>query len=189
MSKGKRASPRVKKFPYREGSWLAVPLRQRRVYAPGIVARMAPRGRIILGYLFGTKYREIPGMDAVKSLQPALAIRRLRAGDLGLVNGEWRVVGEAEGWRRAYWPMPQVVRRDDLTKLAWQESYSDSNPNELITEEVVSFDVAGLEGSGLYELSAHGEISTTISLPIKHDAGERKYLRPDGLQRDAVHYC
>jgi hypothetical protein len=29
-------------------------------------------------------------------------------------------------------------------------------------------------------------MATTISVPIKHDAGERKYLRPDGLQRDAV---
>jgi hypothetical protein len=43
-------------------------------------------------------------------------------------------------------------------------------------------------GSGVTtELSAYGEVSTTVSVPIKHSPGERKYLREDGLQRDAVH--
>lgn len=42
--------------------------------------------------------------------------------------------------------------------------------------------------SGVVEqLSAYGEVSSTVSVPIRHDAGERNYLRPDGLQRDAVH--
>jgi hypothetical protein len=44
-----------------------------------------------------------------------------------------------------------------------------------------------LRTDAVKQLSAYGEISTTISVPIKHDVGERKYLRPDGLQRDAVH--
>jgi len=44
-----------------------------------------------------------------------------------------------------------------------------------------------LNSDVIKQLSAYGEISSTISVPIKHDAGERKYLRPDGLQRDAVH--
>jgi heme-degrading monooxygenase HmoA len=44
-----------------------------------------------------------------------------------------------------------------------------------------------LKSDIIKQLSAYGEISSTISVPIKHDAGERKYLRPDGLQRDAVH--
>lgn len=44
-----------------------------------------------------------------------------------------------------------------------------------------------LKSEAVKQLSAHGEVSSTISVPIKHDAGERKYLRPDGLQRDAVH--
>jgi hypothetical protein len=44
-----------------------------------------------------------------------------------------------------------------------------------------------LKADVVKQLSAFGEISTTISLSIKHDADERKYLRPDGLQREAVH--
>jgi hypothetical protein len=37
------------------------------------------------------------------------------------------------------------------------------------------------------QLSVNGEVLSTISVHIKHDVDERKYLRPDGLQRDAVH--
>ncbi|HEX3571162.1 MAG TPA: hypothetical protein VHU44_10100 [Acidobacteriaceae bacterium] len=44
-----------------------------------------------------------------------------------------------------------------------------------------------LKADAVKQLSTYGEISTTISVPIKHDVGERKYLRADGLQRDAVH--
>jgi hypothetical protein len=44
-----------------------------------------------------------------------------------------------------------------------------------------------LRADAAKHLATYGDVSTTISMPIKHDAGERKYLRPDGLQRDAVH--
>jgi hypothetical protein len=44
-----------------------------------------------------------------------------------------------------------------------------------------------LKSDAVKQLSKEGEVSLTVSVPIKHDAGERKYLRPDGLQRDAVH--
>ena len=58
----------------------------------------------------------------------------------------------------------------------------------LITHWASNDALRGWLRSGVIEqLSAHGEISTTISVPIRHDAGEREYLRPDGLQRDAVH--
>lgn len=44
-----------------------------------------------------------------------------------------------------------------------------------------------LKSGVVKELSAYGEVSSIVSIPIKHEAGERNYLRPDGLQRDAVH--
>jgi hypothetical protein len=37
------------------------------------------------------------------------------------------------------------------------------------------------------ELSNYGEVVTNVSIAIKHDAGERKFMREDGLQREAVH--
>jgi heme-degrading monooxygenase HmoA len=44
-----------------------------------------------------------------------------------------------------------------------------------------------LKSYAVKQLSLYGEVSSTISVPIKHDAGEREYLRLDGSQRDAVH--
>jgi hypothetical protein len=44
-----------------------------------------------------------------------------------------------------------------------------------------------LKSDAVKQLSSYGEVSSTISVPIKHDVDERKYLRPDGMQRDAVH--
>jgi hypothetical protein len=42
--------------------------------------------------------------------------------------------------------------------------------------------------SGVIErLSDHGEVVTSVSVPIKHDRGERNFMREDGLQREAVH--
>jgi hypothetical protein len=44
-----------------------------------------------------------------------------------------------------------------------------------------------LKSDAAKQLSSFGEVSSAISVPIKHDVDERRYLRPDVLQRDAVH--
>jgi hypothetical protein len=42
--------------------------------------------------------------------------------------------------------------------------------------------------SGVIEdLSDYGEVVTNVSVAIKHDPEERKFMREDGLQREAVH--
>jgi heme-degrading monooxygenase HmoA len=44
-----------------------------------------------------------------------------------------------------------------------------------------------LKSGVIDQLSAYGETTWALSIPIRHDPGERDYLRADGLQRDAVH--
>lgn len=138
----------MKPLPYREGSWFAVPLRQGG-YAVGVVARMAPRGRIVLAYLFGPKHDTVPSLADVAPLQSKDAIKRLRIGDLGLMNGEWPVLGELPDWDRQTWSMPSFVRRDDLSKRAWRSIYSDSDPSKLEQEDPVPYESSGLEESAL----------------------------------------
>lgn len=46
---------------------------------------------------------------------------------------------------------------------------------------------AWLASGVLDQLAALGEVSTAISVPIRHERGERENLREDGLQRDSVH--
>jgi hypothetical protein len=44
-----------------------------------------------------------------------------------------------------------------------------------------------LRSGVIKHLSDHGEVVANVSVAIKHDPGERKFMREDGLQRDAVH--
>ncbi len=44
-----------------------------------------------------------------------------------------------------------------------------------------------LRSGVIKDLSNYGEVVTNVSIPVKHDPGERKFMREDGLQRDAVH--
>jgi hypothetical protein len=44
-----------------------------------------------------------------------------------------------------------------------------------------------LRSGVIKNLSDHGEVTTSVSVAIKHEPGERQYMREDGLQREAVH--
>ncbi|WP_213740754.1 hypothetical protein [Bradyrhizobium sp. dw_411] len=46
---------------------------------------------------------------------------------------------------------------------------------------------AWLNSGVIKALSQYGELTTNVSISIKHDPGERKFMRKDGLQREAVH--
>ena len=146
----------MKSLPYREGSWFAIPLRHGG-YTRGAVARMAPGGRIVLAYLFGPKRDAAPVLVDAERLQPKDAVRCLRIGDLGLINGDWSVLGELPNWDRHAWSMPLFIRRDDLSKRAWRSIYSDVDPSKLEREEPVSYETGELErdvlhGAGAVEL-------------------------------------
>lgn len=75
----------MKSLPYREGSLFAVPLRKGG-YAAGLVARMAPQGKIILAYFFGRKFETVPSLSDISSMRAADSVKCLRVGDLGLMN-------------------------------------------------------------------------------------------------------
>jgi hypothetical protein len=143
----------MKLLPYREGTWFAVPLKGGG-YAVGVVARMAPSGRIILAYLFGPKRDALPALAELERLQPHQAVRRLRTGDLGLVNERWPVIGVSDEWEREAWPIPSFIRRADLLKRAWRATYSDADPGKLEREESVPYDTPGLESDSLYGYGA-----------------------------------
>jgi len=143
----------MKRIPYHEGSCFAIPLRQGG-YAVGVVARMAPKGKLLLAYLYGMKFEDVPSMLDVTGLQPDAAIKRVCIGDLGLINGEWPVLGDMPDWQRNDWPMPIFMRRDDLSKRAWRVYYDDADPSKLEREEPVPYDITGLESAGLYGYGA-----------------------------------
>lgn len=150
------------KLPYQEGSIFVLPLKWGR-YARGVVARKSPKGKVLFGYFFGPPLRSIRSVP-VDDLDPSNAILRVRFGDLGLVNGEWRVIGAIQAWDRALWPMPTFVRRDPLGKIKpIIVAYSDMDPLRLESEHSVEHN-PGLDPNTLY---GYGSVETTLTKLLK----------------------
>ena len=120
---------------YAEGDCFAVPLRNGG-FGVGIVARSNPKG-VFLGYFFGPKRSDIPSIEELASLVPGDAALVGRCGDLGIVDGSWQILGRVVGWRRAAWPMPVFVRREEITSRSYRVVYDDADPSKLTREEQV----------------------------------------------------
>ena len=143
----------MKKLPYEEGDWFAVPLRDRG-YAVGLVARRPKNARVLLGYFFGPRRDDVPSLDEVSSLSPEQAVSALRFGDLSLVNNEWPVIGRSPSWDRLRWPMPTFVRTEPLRGITWKVHYPNDNPRGNPTLERVKGNLADFEKDGLYGAGA-----------------------------------
>ena len=115
---------------------------------------MAPNGRVVLAYLFGPKRDAVPLLADVARLQPKEAVKCLRIGDLGLINGEWPILGDLPHWDRPAWSMPSFARRDTLSQRAWRSVYSDSDPSKLEQEKPMPYDADDLERDALYGAGA-----------------------------------
>lgn len=141
-----------------EGTAFAVPLREGEKFAVGLVARAAPRGRILLGYFFGPARDRVPDLQELAGAGPSAAAYVARFGDLGLVDGSWPVIGRLPDWDRERWPNPQFCRSVDDGRLALAVAYADDDIGELIDETRVSdadcreLPEDGMAGSGFVEL-------------------------------------
>jgi hypothetical protein len=145
----------MRKLPYREGTWFAVPLRRDNGFGVGVVARAAPKGRIILAYLFGPKRTTVPTLTQVKGLNAGGAVLSIRVSDLGLIRGTWPIIGQARSWQRAEWPMPVFIRREG--GIAWLVHYAADDPSRRVAEEpalpqTTVFQEDGLDGVGSAEI-------------------------------------
>jgi hypothetical protein len=146
------------KINYREGSIFLVPL-QDGSFARGVVARAAPRGRIVFGYFFGPRLRGRENAQ-LEGLEPETAALALFFGDLGLVKGLWPIVGQVYDWDRARWPLRDVVRRDPLGKLTpMLVRYDDSDPGKVLSETPIAIDNDLLDDG----LAGHGYVEARLS--------------------------
>jgi Immunity protein 26 len=142
---------------YGEGDWFAVPLRDHG-YAVGIIARQNRDG-ILFGYFFGPRRDGVPPLTELGGYQPGDAILLARFGDLGLLNGEWTLIGGLPGWSRSAWPMPPFARIDSIDKaIAYKTIYSDDDPGVDLSEtvcdptEAICYPQDSLSGYGAIEI-------------------------------------
>src|SRR3990172_250775 len=144
-----------KRLPYREGTWFAVPLCTTG-YAVGVIARSAGNGPVF-GYFFGPKRDDVPELATVAHLDRRDAIWIGQFGDLGLLEGEWPVIGDAPNWNRDDWPLPPFIRVDRISGKAVKVIYSDDLSQE--SEEpcdpslVSQYPEDALSGSGAVEIT------------------------------------
>jgi len=156
----------VKNLPYREGTWFAVPLRGGG-YAVGVVARMAPMGRVLTGYFFGPRRTELPSLEEVRGHRPDLAVLVQRFGDLHLMEDKWPVLGNDDSWQREEWPMPVFGRYVEGDGKAWRVEYQHEDPNSVPRETRMSVEESrqlpenGLLGAGAVEIKLSKLLGTS----------------------------
>jgi hypothetical protein len=100
----------VKRKPYKEGDWFAVPTNSR--YVLGRIARVGRRGGILLGYFFEPLRTELPVPEDTFKLTPWDAFHVAKFGDPGLIEGDWPIIYRPDDWYREEWPMPPFGRID-----------------------------------------------------------------------------
>src|SRR6476660_2401829 len=119
-------------LPYSEGAVFAVPLRNGG-YARGVVARAGPEGKVLFGHFFGPRLDSVDQVN-LEGIEPGKSILSVIFGDLGLINGEWRLIGSMPNWQRGAWSMPEFVRREPIGKRAWRVRRSDVDPLKIESE-------------------------------------------------------
>lgn len=143
-------------LPYRDGTWFAVPLRTAG-YGIGVVARCDGKG-IVLGYFFGPKALSPPSLAEVCQLPPERAVLIRRFGDLGLLRGEWPIIGHDPHWDRRRWPAPSFGRIALDGQWAVAVQYDEEDIGSVVSERPISVEEArtlpdnGLSGYGAIEI-------------------------------------
>ena len=115
-----------KKISYFIGTWFGVPLRTGG-YARGLITRVG-EGGVLFGYFFGPKFSSLPE-DIPENLRPKDRVLYGKFGHLGLINGEWEIIGVDPNWKIEDWPMPKMVRVDEHTGIAFMSQYDDATLN------------------------------------------------------------
>lgn len=160
----------MRKLPYSEGTVFLVPLRTGG-YVRGVVARATKQGKGLLGYFFGPHLRS-PHEGRCDDLAPSEAVVCLRFGDLGLINGDWPIIGKVPNWDRSEWPMPDFVRRDPLGKKAWLVRYADDDPNRIVAEYPTDYNTTLQSDSGYGYGAVEIELTQRLATEAQDSPGD-----------------
>lgn len=115
---------------YVEGDWIAIPLSTER-FGVGRIARSRPP--VFVCYAFVHTYAKPPELADLAELKPEDAVIVAMVGDLGLITGEWLVVGhDPHEWttNRSRWPIPRFGFQDPLLGISWAREYDPNDPTK-----------------------------------------------------------
>jgi hypothetical protein len=162
------------KINYREGDWFQVPLDPgAKGVAVGVMARM-DHGGGGLGYFF--LFDKLPSPAELAALRPEQADHITQFGDLGLVRGEWPILGQVPGWDRETWAPPRAYSHQDAISKRWYlrfyEPWNLYDHQVPTTEkEAAQYPQDGLSGGGavvgyLSRLAEEGRTRTLTKRPL-----------------------
>jgi hypothetical protein len=142
---------------YQIGDAFAVPLRDSG-YAVGVVARVDPKGKILLAYFFGPRHRNVPRLTQVTGLSPRDSIMVARCGDRSLIDGDWPIIGNLSAWAEEPAPLPDFVRLDAVDGKRYVVRYDGNNlaletgAVTVSAQEAQDLPPDGLNGGGAIEI-------------------------------------
>lgn len=114
----------------KEGDWIAVQLEERG-WVLGLIARGAKTVPYNFAYFFPPRRETKPTMADTLMLGPPDALM------LCICNlNKYEVVGSAEGWNRAQWPMPRFLRRQGTSLVSITRDQND--PGNIVNRENVT---------------------------------------------------
>ena len=141
---------RSRKPKYREGDWFAVPLGDGD-YAPGLAARVAPKTKGVLGYLFARRFAQVPTLSEIQNFTPNESARVRLFGDLGLYGGEWPLVGRLPNWDRTLWPIPPLALIRPHAQSYIRVERGPDNPDVVLRQQRGDFETSPLNRAGAWD--------------------------------------
>ena len=145
----------MKKINYKEGDIFTLPLRNGG-FGVGLIARTSPHNNgVLLGYFSDKKFENKPTIEEANSL--AIFPYIWRFGDLSLIDNTWINLGSYKHFENNKFTPPLFIRRDPLSKKAWEVRYSNQDITKIESEIPTDFnrhdlETDGLSGSGAVEI-------------------------------------
>lgn len=150
-----------RKLPYEEGDWIAVPLRQDKGYALGLLIAHDKGGGLIVNF-YGERFLSKPSARDAGGIDASAVMKAIRCGDLGLTRGEWSIIGSLENFSPEHWPLPKFGRID-ISNRAFRVSYGREDLMRPISEELISkAEMEVLPEDGLYGAGAVERLLTHL---------------------------
>ena len=109
-------------------------------YAVGLITRVSREHRgILLGFFFGPRRSELPGVDGFLPGTPDDAVLVAMFGGRLVRQGTWPTLGSLEGWEPQQWKVTRFLRRPSMGPPSIV-TYDANDPSVRLAEVVVDPD-------------------------------------------------
>lgn len=129
----RRKEKNANKASYAEGDLFLVPLAGM-VFALGRIVRASRRRGTVYISFFHRVMEQLPDKTQIPDFSPQQVIFSGLAGDLGLIDGSWKILRGHDHWDRRDWPLPRFKRRDLISDEITEVEYDDSDVSKVVAE-------------------------------------------------------